>query len=47
MLACELCGQPTVRQNPRLCTECYYGYWYLQKTESEARDETLIGSAVS
>lgn len=28
MLACEMCGQPTTRkEDPRLCAECYFGYW--------------------
>jgi hypothetical protein len=48
MLACELCGQPTVRQDPRLCAECYYRYWYWQKaTTSGTKHETVTRSAVS
>jgi NMD protein affecting ribosome stability and mRNA decay len=27
MLACEWCGQPTTRTEPRLCAECYFNYW--------------------
>ncbi|MDG6923545.1 MAG: hypothetical protein JRN67_09665 [Nitrososphaerota archaeon] len=27
MLACEWCGQPTTRTEPRLCAECYFKYW--------------------
>jgi len=40
-LACELCGQPAARQNPTLCAECYYRYWYWQKaTMPVAEQET-------
>lgn len=27
MLACELCGQPTTRTEPKLSAECYFKYW--------------------
>ena len=40
MLACELCGQPAARKNPRLCAECYYSYWYRQRAKPVAENET-------
>jgi hypothetical protein len=26
-MACEWCGQPTTRKEPKLCAECYFKYW--------------------
>jgi len=47
MPACELCGQPAARQNPALCAECYYRYWYWQKsTEPFTEHGTITDSPV-
>lgn len=48
MLACELCGQPAARQNPTLCAECYYSYWYWQKAPKPiTKHEIIPGSALT
>ena len=49
ILACELCGQPAARQNPTLCAECYYRYWYWQKATMPVTEQTktIPGSALT